>query len=223
VPLTRQGLADVANLVEALKALEYCFARKDQAVAELHTHIIHGYCDTVYGMANTVRQKLQASRKLDAYQVLLLTIVILLEHLLKSSDSFSPSRQIMMSILVEIVTYAPVALVGEKEAQRLNLYLRRLNGLSNLAKEATQACDTSFLYFHTDILAPVVQSIYQVPTDANRLQYILSSFEDGIRYVNMRMVVVVVCVFVFEPCGWQLLMVLMMSMLSIFFCIVPFT
>jgi hypothetical protein len=135
-----------------------------------------------------VRQKLQASRKLDAYQVLLLTIVILLEHLLKSSDSFSPSRQIMMAILVEVVTYAPAALVPEKEAQRLNLYLRRLNGLSNLAKEATQACDTAFLYYHTHILPALVQGIYQVPTEANRLQYVLSAFEDGIRCVSLSFV-----------------------------------
>jgi hypothetical protein len=184
VPLTRQGLQDVANLVETLKALEYCFARKDQATAELHALIVRGYCETIYGTTNQVRQKLQASRKLDAYQVLLLTIVILLEHLLKSSDSFSPSRQIMMSILVEVVTYAPVALCGEKEAQKLNLFLRRLNGLSNLAKEATQACDTAFLYYHTHILPPLVQGIYNVPTEANRLQYVLSAFEDGIRYVS---------------------------------------
>jgi hypothetical protein len=148
------------------------------------THLYFLYLVALY----QVRQKLQASRKLDAYQVLLLTIVILLEHLLKSSDSFSPSRQIMMAILVEVVTYAPAALVPEKEAQRLNLYLRRLNGLSNLAKEATQACDTAFLYYHTHILPALVQGIYQVPTEANRLQYVLSAFEDGIRCVPLSFV-----------------------------------
>ena len=86
-----------------------------------------------------MRQKLQSSRKLDGYQILLLTVVILLEHLLMSSDSFSPSRQIMLSILVEIVAAAPMALCPEKDSNRLILFLRRLNGLSNLAKEGKQA------------------------------------------------------------------------------------
>jgi hypothetical protein len=54
VPLSRQGLQDVTHLVETLKALEYCFARKDQAIAELHTHIVHGYCDAIYHMTNQV-------------------------------------------------------------------------------------------------------------------------------------------------------------------------
>lgn len=39
MPLSRQGLQDVAHLVEALKAIEYAFARKDQAIAELHTQV----------------------------------------------------------------------------------------------------------------------------------------------------------------------------------------
>jgi len=130
-----------------------------------------------------VRQKLQSSRKLDGYQILLLTVVILLEHLLMSSDSFSPSRQIMLSILVEIVAAAPVALCPEKDSNRLILFLRRLNGLSNLAKEGTQACDTAFLYYHTHLLQALVGSVYALPTEANRLQYVLSAFADGIRLV----------------------------------------
>lgn len=128
-----------------------------------------------------VRQKLQASRKLDGYQILLLTVVILLEHLLMSSDSFSPSRQIMLSILVEIVAAAPGSLLPEKDAHKLILFLRRLNGLSNMAKETTQACDTAFLYYHTHLLPSLVSNVYTLPTEANRLQYILIAFCDGIR------------------------------------------
>jgi hypothetical protein len=183
VPLSRTNLQDVALLVETLKAMEACMARKDHAIAELHVLVMRGYCDSVYALSNPVRQKLQSSRKLDAYQVMLLTVVILLEHLIKSSDSFSAARQIMVSVLVEIVAMAPSSLIPEKDAQRLVLFQRRINGLANLGKEATVACDTAFLFYHTNILQPLVQMIYAAPTEANRLQYVLSAFEDGIKYV----------------------------------------
>ena len=55
VPLTRANLQDVSHLVETLKAIEYCFARKDQAVAEAHTLIVRGYCETIYGITYQVK------------------------------------------------------------------------------------------------------------------------------------------------------------------------
>jgi len=55
VPLSRANLQDVSHLVETLKAIEYCFARKDQAVAEAHVLIVRGYCETIYGITYQVR------------------------------------------------------------------------------------------------------------------------------------------------------------------------
>lgn len=54
MPLTRANLQDVSHLVETLKAIEYCFARKDQAVAEAHTLIVRGYCETIYAITYQV-------------------------------------------------------------------------------------------------------------------------------------------------------------------------
>jgi len=48
----------VSHLVETLKAIEYCFARKDQAVAEAHTLIVRGYCETIYGITYQVNNLL---------------------------------------------------------------------------------------------------------------------------------------------------------------------
>lgn len=55
MPLSRANLQDVSHLVETLKAIEYCFARKDQAVAEAHVLIVRGYCETIYGITYQVR------------------------------------------------------------------------------------------------------------------------------------------------------------------------
>ena len=53
--------------------------------------------------------------------------------------------------------------------------------LSNISKSIVMACDTSFLYYHTDILPFVIKSIYNQSTEANRLQYVLNALNDGIR------------------------------------------
>jgi len=40
-------------------------------------------------------------------------------------------------------------------------------------------CDTSFLYLHLDLLAPVVATVFAAPTEAHRLPYVVAAFADG--------------------------------------------
>ena len=40
-------------------------------------------------------------------------------------------------------------------------------------------CDTSFLYLHLDLLAPVVATVFAAPTEAHRLHYVVAAFADG--------------------------------------------
>jgi len=71
--------------------------------------------------------------------------------------------------------------INEKDATRLKQLVRRITALANITHDIRTVCNTSFLYFHTDILDPIISAVYQHSTEANRLQYILASFCDGIR------------------------------------------
>lgn len=183
VPLSKANLQDVSVLFETLKAMEYSFIRKDRIVGECHALMVRNLCASMYSVLNPIRQKLQATRKIDSKQILLLTFLILMEHLVKSTDSFSPGRQVMLSVLAEIIAASPSC--AEKDAMNILGLTRKIIAVSNLAKDIPAACDSSFAFFNVELLPTVVGYIFQEPTEANRLQYIVSAFEDGIKLCQL--------------------------------------
>jgi WASH complex subunit 7 len=89
--------------------------------------------------------------------------------------------QFLLRILSEVVSSARQSLVSDKDRVKIKLLVQRIVMLSNASKSIITACDTSFLYYHTDILSFIIKSIYSQSTEANRLQYLLNAFNDGIR------------------------------------------
>ena len=51
--------------------------------------------------------------------------------------------------------------------------------LSSRGRDLRRVCDTSFLYLHLDLLAPVVATVFAAPTEAHRLHYVVAAFADG--------------------------------------------
>eukprot|EP01038_Epipyxis_sp_PR26KG_P006379 gene6379-8787_t len=183
VPLTKNNLNDIATLLECLKALEYTFVRKDKAIAESSVHIVRMHALAIFTIVQSYRQKLQAFKKLDPTQQIEMGVICALEDLLKSSDSFSTCRQSALLVLIEIVLSSSVS--NEKDNNRIRGYLNKLLALANFPKDVLNTCDTSFMYNHLALLPPLVHAIYSLPTEASRLQYIFSAFEDGIKLCQM--------------------------------------
>ena len=98
---------------------------------------------------------------------------------MKSSESFSYCRLVVINIMAEVLVSSKY--INEKDATRLKQLVRRMTALASITHDIRTVCNTSFLYFHTDILDPIIGAVYQHSTEANRLQYILASFCDGIR------------------------------------------
>jgi len=176
-------LLDVALLVESLKAIEFTFLRKDIAIAEAQVHTLRVLFTAVLNTVQPFRLKLESNKRMDNSRFDLLAALNVIENIVRTSDSFSPSRQAALLIVTEIVAGSPA--YNEKEALKLKGFVRRIVALSNFSHDVRVACDSSFLYFHQDILAPIVASIYKLPTEANRLQYIMGSFNDGIKMCQM--------------------------------------
>eukprot|EP01034_Spumella_vulgaris_P022423 gene22423-28547_t len=186
VPLNKSALLDLSQLIETLKAMEYTFVRKDKVVAEALIHMQRGLSGGMLSVLVPMRLKLEG-RKMDVSQIVLHATISAIESLLRSSDSLSPCRQITLALLVEIIVHAPAAVCAEKDALRLQAFTNKLLALANLNREISASCETTFLFFHTGILEPIIRSVYLLPTQANRLQYLYSAFEDGIKACQMVM------------------------------------
>ena len=113
--------------------------------------------------------------------MLILTIIILLEHLIKTTTNYSSARIIMLKILIDIVIYIPNTYCSEKDIHKLTLYYNKLININNLIKEINTNCECVYLYYHTNILQTLVEGIYSSSTEVNRLQYVICAFEDGIK------------------------------------------
>jgi len=179
IPMAKSALSDIAMLSESLKAVEFTFMRKDTAIAEGSVQTMRILFLAVLNTVYPLRLKLEANKRLDSGKLDLLSALVCIEHLVRSSDTLSPSRQAAMLTLTDIIVGSP--LFNEKEGVKLRSFVRRLVALANFPNDLRRACDSSFLYFHKDTLPRIMASIYQLPTEAGRLQYIIGAFNDGVR------------------------------------------
>ncbi|RYH11489.1 hypothetical protein EON65_38690 [archaeon] len=181
LPLSRSNLFDIATLLELTKALAYVFTRKDSVIAEYLVHINHGIMDSLYAKVSTIKMKLEASKKMENRLMVLHAVVVAFQQLLTSTDTWSACRQVSACILSEIVQQAPAyTMKTDKDGQKIYLACSKLVALANLVKDVRVAGDTSFVYFHTSIMQPIVASVYTLPTEASRLHYLYNVFQDGV-------------------------------------------
>lgn len=180
IPMTKNNLDDVALLVEILKAMEFTITRKDKVIAEALTHVTRSICAVIFSTVQPMRSKLLASRRIDNSQVIMLSTIIALENLVRSTDFFSTSRQFSLSLLI-LVLASNGTISNDKDSAKLHACAHKIVAVANAMKEISAACDTSFMFFYTDFLHTLVSSIYKLPTECNRLQYIFSAYADGIK------------------------------------------
>jgi WASH complex subunit 7 len=183
VPMTRSSLLDIALLVENLKAIEATLARKNTTMAEAHSHAIRSICKVISAVLASTRHRVNDGQGVNLYKADLLTAIACMDILIKGTEMFSHARQAGLQILCEIIVGSK--LFNEKEGPRLRNLVARLCTVSQLPRQLQNVCDSRFLYYHLDILPPMVESVYQQSAEANRLQYLLQSFIDGIRVCQM--------------------------------------
>jgi WASH complex subunit 7 len=186
IPLNKTILMEITSLLEVLKAMEFTFKRKDSIISEFLILLYRNLSNAMLGLLKPLQFKLEGLRNLDTPKVFLLSIIKSAIHLLKVTEYFSPSRQLTLQLLLEITLNSPhmASYRNEKDSSKLNLLSSKLVILSNLNQEIMTAMDSAFTFFHTDILQPIVASIYHLPTESNRLHYIFAIFEDGLKLIQ---------------------------------------
>ena len=184
VPLGRSSLLQIAQLVESLKAIEFIILRKDTAISESLIHILHVSFQGIIDALAPIIKKLESTRKLDQQRADLLNIVRMIENTIKTSDTLSISRQVLLEACAQ-VAICNRSLFSEREGERLLKLIQRACMLSSFQRDIVSMADTGFLFYHQDILGVMVADIYKRPTEANRLQYLLAAFADGIKACEM--------------------------------------
>jgi WASH complex subunit 7 len=174
VPMQRKVLRPLCMCVELLKALEMAMARKAEVVAESVGHIQRIHCARLLKVTRPIRTKLQASRRFDDHKMDVIAAVNVIEALLYGSDSFSKSRQSVLS-LAFCVCLNP-NMVKESEEEGAFALLKRMQLLSNWQASFKAATNCSFLLWNKELLPTFVADIFSCPTEANRLQYVVAAF-----------------------------------------------
>ena len=178
-PLSRSMVIEIGKVMEVLKGIEFTLLRKDQAIMEALTHTMRGTYTAIVAVIAPLQRKLEATSRVDGARADLQSIIKIMENICRVSDNLSPTRQALLLLCSQIV--ASGSNMSEKEGLRVRALCRRACIMANFDKDVKTVCDTGFLFYHQDILAPMMQHLYQHPTQANRLQYQVAAFCDGIR------------------------------------------
>mgnify|MGYP003385300813 FL=1 len=192
--MTKTHILSVAKLAEILKAIEFTFIRKDTEISEAKVHMMRQLCSAIYELLRPMHKKIVTSRKLSSEKLDLLTSMSILQSIIRSSDTLSFSREILVYVLSSMVHAASVSagVLSEPDAKKMMAYIRRLMCLSSLSKAIAKACNTQFLYFHREFVFPIaVEAMYNkqkaaVETfSAYKLQYLVSALCDGTRLCSV--------------------------------------
>ena len=181
-PLSKSALLDVGSLIEMLKSIEYTFIRKQSEIAMSFALSARHFADEVLHAIHPLSSKLDMSRKLDSTRQDMMGVLSVLKSVLMSTDSWPYTRMAVVAIAADVVLGAQG--LGETEAEKLKLMVKRLSCMSSLMKSLRNACDTQFMFYHRNIFPHLVQHIFQQAIAPNRLHYLVGSFADGVRACN---------------------------------------
>lgn len=185
IPMSRSDLNDVTSLLETLKAMELTFVRKDQIISQFSSHMIHYLQEKINNITQPIRMKLETSNKLDQSQANCLGLLLTLEHLIKGTEIYSPLRQGLLSLIVDLLTSnQSITRQFRDLSSSLSFAVKNIILISNYNKCLLTSFNTSYMYHHIDLISPFLASIYNNPVECNRLQYYYRVFEDGIYLCN---------------------------------------
>ena len=183
MPLNKTLFGSITTLLEALKGIEFTFIRKDLVIAEGHSHTIRILANSLFQTLKPFRAKLESVRKLEASRADMKSCIEILDAMLAGTEQLSYVRQSVLVTIAEILSGS--SLSDAKEMQKIKQIIRRMSLASSIGPMIKAACDTSFLVFHYQLLSPMIAAVYQEPTSATRLQYIVAAFSDSIKLCQM--------------------------------------
>lgn len=161
IPMQKKLIRPLCQCIEMLKAIEFMYGRKVHVIAESLALMIGQVGQQLLALFRPIKTKLEASRRFDDTKLDVIAAVTLIEDILKSGESMSFTRQIIMRLASRIAVIGDEELtVDQVEVMRL---LGRMRALSDWQRRVKQLCDCSFIYWSRELFTNFIQDIYSRP------------------------------------------------------------
>lgn len=200
IPMPKRVVRPLYTCIEILKAVEFMFARKNPILAESSSHLLRQVAHSLFAFFRPLKAQLEASKKVDDTKLDVLAAVTVLEEILNSGESFSYTRLTVLDLAAQIAMIAPDTnstearekgnerdtppVMGLKDANEPIKLIWKLRLLSDFQRKIRSACDCSFFYWSRELLHPFLSDLYHQPEQANRIQYIVGGFLDGMKLLR---------------------------------------
>lgn len=157
------------ELLHLVKAVQGTFLRHKGWIARLFAG---AHAETTEALANTLASiqtgLLKAAANLPDAKLDQLAASTLGLGLVQQG----PPTTVRLILLVLALHQCGVAeYYSPSEQKAIQVLLARLAFISRFVRDLREACDTSFLFFYTDLLPVYLKHIYQVPHEASKLTY----------------------------------------------------
>ena len=156
------------------------------ALADSTVHIVRQLATALDSAFDPVRQRLDATRKLDLGKLDALAALTLLRSVLRGSESLSATRLGVAGLAASVALMQPVAAKHGLQQADVTRQLRTLSLVSSWQSLVYKLCDCSFLYFSRDMLPEFLKGIVRKdPQHAGRIQLVCSAFTDASRILAL--------------------------------------
>lgn len=181
IPLSKARLLDIASMIENIEAIKQICIRKESLWIETYTQLIHSLSIPIQTIIHTKKAQLEISNKKSdvAKKIDMISLLTMLDNILVGSETISPTRQNAINLFYEILSQNK--LFNEKDGTQLNSLFTRLLAFTSMQMNIQKICDLKFLYFHIELLEPLLSDIYQNPSSekADILSYLIDAFCSG--------------------------------------------
>lgn len=181
IPISKKTLAHLCTALEILKAIEFTFSRKNTVLAESMPLLHRTACQALVECLRPIEHRLNVKGKFDDSRLDMLACVRIAMSILMTSDLLTYSRRTVLHTALSIVLGS--SFVKEMEVEKIHMLLHRLDLLADAQLLVRQACDCSFMFWHTHLFEAFLKDIYE-KCDCNRLQYVLGIYADGARLLQ---------------------------------------
>jgi hypothetical protein len=103
IPLNRSILSDITSLLEVLKAIQYTVIRKEAMITEFLVVLFRQINHLLVSLVTPLQVRLEGSSTIDVNKGLLLSIIKAVIFLVKTTEYYTPARQIALSIMIEMI------------------------------------------------------------------------------------------------------------------------
>jgi len=174
VAMNRAHVKAVFRMVELMKAIEQTFHRRSMFIADMLGHVTQSLTFGVLQILTVVSQRVQSDKKYSAKNLDVLAALNLLQTMVHGPAT--ALRRLAFDLGLGVATQSKV--FAPPELERLQSLHLKIAAVATLRQSIREACDTSFFFWHTNLVPLYLQDLYENPSEAHRLHYLFGALRD---------------------------------------------